>query len=293
MFNYKGFLGFLFCLLWMSQMQSQLTDLARLEYSFIPKNSSNDEYARVRLLLNYPFELKEDTYLVLGAEYNRVFLNLRDDYPFDTELVERIHVVDFNIAYTFKMSKDWRFGAKLTPRLASTLTDQITSDDLFLNAAVFFVKDRTKSTSLKRPYRLIVGLTYNTTVGLPFPLPLVSYYRRINEKWTFSAGVPKSNIRYFFNPKNNLQAFAALDGYFAHLQRPTSVNGRSVDNISLSVAVLGFGYEYLFTKNLVFYIYNGYTLRLNNVLRNDNRDNIFTLDNLNTYYLRTGIKFKI
>lgn len=274
-------------------MTAQLTDLARLEYSFIPKSSSNDEYARIRLLLNYPIEVKKDDYLVIGAEYNRIFLNLRDDYPFETELVERIHVVDINLAYTFKMNEKWRFGAKITPRLASTLTERITQDDLFLNTAIFFVNDRTKEESLKRPYRLILGLTYNTTIGLPFPLPLVSYYRRINERWTFSAGVPKSNVRYFFNEKNNLQAFAALDGYFAHLQRPTSVNGQSVDNISLSVAVLGFGYEYLFTKHLVFYIYNGYTLRLNNVLRNDNRDNVFTLDDLNTYYLRTGIKFRI
>jgi hypothetical protein len=207
--------------------------------------------------------------------------------------LETIHVIDFNIAYTFKMNKNWRTGIKLTPRIASTLTNPISSDDLFMNAGVYFIKDRRDATDIKRPYRLILGLTYNTTAGVPFPLPFVSYYRRINEKWSFNAGVPKSNLKYRFNEKNALQAFATLDGYFAHVQRPQTVLGRQVDNISLSVAVVGIGYEYMFTRNLVLYVYNGYTLRLNNVLRNADRENVFTLDNLNTYYLRTGIKFKI
>ncbi len=40
-----------------------------------------------------------------------------------------------------------------------------------------------------------------------------------------------------------LQAFVGLDGYFAHLQRPQIVNGKQVENISLSIAVGGLGYE--------------------------------------------------
>ena len=153
--------------------------------------------------------------------------------------------------------------------------------------------DRSKDESLKRPYRLILGLTYNATTGLPFPLPFVSYYRKPTEKWSFSVGVPKSNIKWFLDAKNTLQSFVSLDGYLAHLQEPSVVNGRQVDNVSLSVIVGGGGYEYLFTKNLVAYVYAGYTFRLNNVLRDDNRNEVFKLNDLNAFYLRTGIKFKI
>ena len=272
---------------------AQLTDIARLEYSFIPQSNSEDQYTRLRALFNYPIEIKEDSYLILGAEYNRIFLNLEENYPFDTSTLDRIHVIDLSIGYTFKWNEKWRFGVKFNPRIASTLSNELTSDDYFMNGGAFFINDRTKDESTKRPYRLILGLTYNATTGLPFPLPFVSYFREINEKWSFSVGVPKSNLKYTFNEKNIMQTFVGLDGYLAHLQEPTIINGQNVDHISLSVALGGLGYEYCFTKHLVAYMYTGYTFRLNNVLRNKNRNEVFKFDDLNAFYLRTGLKFKI
>ena len=274
-------------------IQAQLTDLARLEYSFIPKSNSEDQYTRLRAMFNFPIETSEDSYLIFGAEYNRIILNLEDNYPFDKSFLETINVIDLNIAYTFKTSEKWRLGLKFSPRIASTLTEGLTAKDVYLNGGVFFIKDRTKAEDLKNPYRLIIGLTYNSTTGLPIPLPFVSYFRVINDKWTYTAGVPKSNLKYIFNEKNNMQLFATLDGYYAHVQKPAVVLGKRVDNISMSVVVGGLGYEYCFTKHLVAYMYTGYTFRLNNVLRNKNRDEVFKLDDVNAFYLRTGLKFKI
>jgi hypothetical protein len=281
-------------LLFISHLASaQLSDLLRLEYSFIPKSNSEDQYTRLRALLNYPIKLKNDAFFVIGAEYNRRLLNLEDDYPFDTSGLDKIHVIDLNIGYTFKWNDEWRFAVKFNPRIASTLTSALSSEDYFMNGGAFFIKDKTKEESLKYPYRLILGLTYNATTGIPFPLPFISYFKRVNKNWSYNAGVPKSNLKYTFNEKNNMQAFVGLDGYLAHLQTPLVINDQSVDNISLSIAIGGLGYEYCFTKHLVGYLYSGYTFRLNNVLRTKNRDEVFKLDDLNAYYLRTGIKFKI
>lgn len=271
---------------------AQLTDLARLEYSFIPSTKSEDQYTRLRALVNYPIKLNEDDYLIIGGEYNRILLNLEDNYSFNTEQLSKLHVIDLNIAYTFKSNSKWRFGFKLNPRIASTLTKELTLDDTFLNGGAYMVKDRTKA-DIEKPYRLILGLTYNTTAGVPFPLPFISYYRRVNDNWSFSAGVPKSNLKYFFNEKNMLQTFVGLDGYYAHLQQDTEIAGKNVDHISLSVAVAGLGYEYCFTKHLVAYSYVGYTLRLNNVLRDKDRNDVFKLNDLNAFYFRSGLKFKI
>ena len=274
-------------------VQAQLTDLAKLVYSFIPSSKSEDQYTRIKASLNVPIKLRDKDYLILGGEYNRIILNLEDDYPFNIREIKTLHIIDFSLGYTFKCKNDWRLGLNINPRIASTLTTSITNNDLFLNGGIFAIKDRTSPTDGNYPYRLVLGLTYNTTAGLPFPLPFVSYYRRVNENWSFNIGVPKSNLKYFFDEKSMLQVFATLDGYFANIQQPLDVNGQLVDNISLSVAVAGFGYEYCFTKHLVAYTYLGYTFRLNNVLRNGNRDEIFGLNELNAFYLRSGIKFKI
>lgn len=282
-------LGFL----WLNICDAQLTDLARLEYSFIPSSKSEDQYTRLRLILNYPFEIKEDTYFVVGAEYNRVLLNLNEEYPFDNSQLNTLNIIDLNLGYTFKTSEFWRFGLKLNPRIASTLNSAVTSDDLFLNGGVFAINDRTDDPTAKKPHRWIYGLTYNTTAGLPIPLPFLNYYRKINDKWSYSAGIPKSNLKYYFSESSILQVYTTLDGYFANLQRPITIDGRQANTISLSLAVAGLGYEYCFTEHLVAYVYSGYTLRLNNVLRNDDRDEVFQLNERNAFYLRTGIKFKI
>ncbi|MFD2724730.1 DUF6268 family outer membrane beta-barrel protein [Hyunsoonleella rubra] len=289
----KGLIFAVFVFTGLTEVEAQLTDLVRVEYSFIPQSRSEDRYTRLRALLNYPIKVKEGNYLVVGAEYNNILLELEEDYPFDASRINKIHVIDLNLAYTFKWNPRWRVGMKFNPRIASTLTRSLVSDDYFMNGGLFFIHDRKDDESLKRPYRLVLGLTYNATTGLPFPLPFISYFRQINDKWSYNAGVPKSNLKYALNGKSNVQAFTAFDGYLAHLQEVSVVNGQNVDHISLSVIVGGFGYEYLFTKHLVGYLYTGYTFRLNNVLRNSNRDEIFKLDRLNAFYLRTGIKFKI
>lgn len=283
----------IFTVFLVDSVEAQLTDLARLEYSFIPSSKSDDQYTRLRAILNYPIKLKEKDYLIVGVEYNRIILNLEEDYPFNPRDLNRLHIIDLNFGYTFKCKNDWRLGVNLNPRIASTLTNSLTSDDLFLNGGVFAIKDRTAASDIDRPYRLVLGLTYNTTAGLPYPLPFISYFRQVNEKWSFNVGVPKSNLKYTFNQRINLQAFASLDGYFANIQEPMLVGDKLVDNISLSVAVGGLGYEYCFTKHIVAYSYIGYTFRLNNVLRNGDRDEVFKLDDLNAFYLRTGLKFKI
>jgi hypothetical protein len=273
--------------------QAQLTDLARLEYSFIPSSKSEDQYTRLRAVVNYPIKLKNKDYLIVGGEYNRILLNLEDEYPFNTQQLKKLHVIDFSLGYTFKTSENWRLGLKITPRIASTLTSKLTSNDMFLNGGVFAIKDRTDAKDIDKPYRLVVGLTYNSTTGVPFPLPFVSYFRRVNEKWSYSIGVPKSNVKYFFSEKSILQTFAGLDGYFANIQNPITVNQEIADNISLSVAIGGLGYEYCFTKHLIAYSYIGYTFLLSNHLRDDNRDNVYKLNDLNAFYFRSGIKFKI
>ncbi|WP_296345103.1 DUF6268 family outer membrane beta-barrel protein [Winogradskyella sp.] len=244
----------LFGLICLNVSHSQFTDLARLEYSFIPSSKSEDQYTRLRALLNYPIKIRDKNNLVIGAEYNRISLNLEEEYAFNNEDLRTLNIIDFNLGYTFKTSEYWRIGIKVNPRIASTLKSTITIDDVFLNGGVFAINDRTDDETAKKPYRLILGLTYNTNVGIPFPLPFINYYRRLNNNWSFSAGIPKSNLKYYFNESSIIQVFTSLDGYFTNLQEPIIIDGQQADNISLSVAVGGLGYEYCFTDNLVSYL---------------------------------------
>ena len=277
-------------------VKAQFSDLVVVEYSFIPKTKSEDKYTNYRLALNYPLKVdkKNSGYLFMGTEFNRVDLNLNDNYPFDSEMFRTINVIDLKLGYSYRLKNDeWRFNVLFAPRIASTLNAKLTTDDIFLNGLAIFTRSRTKEKGYDKPSTLILGLGYSATFGLPFPIPVIRYSREMNEHWSYGIGVPSANIEYTFNEKNSLRAIVNFDGFFANIQQPLIVNGQTVNSISLSVAVLGLEYEYSITKNLIFYMNSGYTLNMNNVLRDDNRDKVFVLDNTNAFYLRTGLKFEL
>ena len=146
-----------------------------------------------------------------------------------------------------------------------------------------------------KPYRWILGLIYSTTPGRNYPIPLVNYYREINKTWSYTAGVPKSLIRYSFNDKNHLQAFATLDNFFANIQNNVQVAGSSRigENISMTNVTLGIGFEHYFTDHLLYYCYAGHTVYNEYRIRNNDRDDVFVIENDNTFYIRSGLKFKI
>ena len=70
-------------------------------------------------------------------------------------------------------------------------------------------------------------------------------------------------------------------------------SSRIGENISMTNVVLGLGYEHYFTDHLLYYCYAGYTLYNEYRIRDNNRDDVFVIENDNTFYIRSGLKFKI
>ncbi len=278
----------------------QLTDLARLEYTFFPQESSDNSFRRFRTFINVPLKLKEDTYIVPGFEYRNVNLKFEDVTPFERENLDRYQSFSLSLGYTTKISEKWRLGARVASRATSNFsTGKLTSDDIIHTGAIYFINDKTNE-GLDKPWRLILGGRFDTESGRPFPLPFVNYYKEFHSDWSFVLGVPKSNIKRYFGTekKHIMQAFLTLDGFYANIQEDLNVaqtNDTSDEafSISMTVVLSGLGYEYLITDHLVFYVYAGYTVINDIRLRNEDRDDVFTINDKNTFYARSGIKFKL
>lgn len=275
----------------------QVTDLARVEYTFFPQSNSDNSFRRFRTFVNVPISLGDGAYFVPGVEYRNIELQLGDPLPFSKTNLEHYESFTLRLGYTNKMKNDWRFALQSGMILASNFESGITSDDFIVEGAVYFIKDKTSDLPEKavpKPWRLILGLNYSTTAGRPFPLPIINYYREFKKDWSFSLGVPKSNVKYTLSQKSKLQAYITLDGFFANIQSNVQLQGGQVgENISFTTVLSGLGYEYSFTKHLLFYIYTGHTI-LNDIRIRDRRvRDVFTINDVNTFYARGGIKFKI
>jgi hypothetical protein len=274
---------------------AQLNDLARIDYTFIPAGNSSIEYSRIRGLFNYPIKLKkEGTYLLVGLDYSHIDLKMDDNPSFDKTDIDGFQLLDLNIGYTTPLKNDWRLGVRITPGFSSNLTaNDLSLEDIILSGDVVFVKDRRKSLDVKKPWRLILGVSYSGNRGFPFPLPYVSYYRKFNPKWSYNIGVPKSNLQYHFSEVHRLKLYAEIDGVTSNLQRGVLVDGSEIaESINMSLVLGGLQYEYHITKHLQFYARSSYIISNTVNLRDDNKNNIKSLDNNNSLYLRTGLRFK-
>lgn len=275
---------------------AQLSDLAAIDYTILPSGDSNIEYNRIRGLFNYPIKLKkEGTYLLLGLDYSNINVTMADNPSFDKEVLRDFQLLDFNIGYTTPLKNDWRLGLRLTPGFSSNLTaNDLSIDDIIISGDIVFIKDKKESKDVEKPWRLIIGASYNGNRGFPFPLPFISYYRKFHSKWSYNIGIPKTNLQYHASNKHRFKLYTEIDGFTANIQQGVLIDNSVVaESINMSLLLGGFQYEFHVTKNIQFYARSSYILSNSVNLRDENKDDIVELDNSNELYLRTGIRFKI
>ncbi len=271
---------------------AQTPDVVRVEYTVIPENDSGIRTSRYRAVLNVPFKIKEHNYLVIGSEYNRYDFRVGQPLPFAYRTLERLHIIDVNLGYSFKWNDKWRFIGSVSPRLASNFIQGIDNNDFRINLSAVGLTERK---DIEKPYRLIAGLSFNSSTGLPFPLPVLNYYKRFHKNWSYTLGIPRLDIRHYSsNEKHVIQLATFLDGYFVNIQNDILLPDNQVGtSISLSALVLGAGYQYKFTKEISIYGLVGYSLLQEGLIRDGSRNRAFVLNDEGNIYLRTGFKIGI
>jgi hypothetical protein len=273
-----------------------LSDLAKIDFTALPAGNSEVEYNRIRALVNYPIKLKkESTYLFLGLDYSHINLIMDENPSFDKNEINGFQLLDLNIGFTTPLKNNWRLGLRFSPGLSSNLTsNDIGIEDLTLAGQVYFINDKTKDEKVSKPWRLVLGVSYAGNNGFNFPLPYIAYYRKINTKWTYSVGVPKTNLQYHFSKKHRLKLYTQLDGFTSNIQKGIPINGTKLaESIKMTLIVGGLQYEYHFAKHMQFYVRSAYIISNSFNLRDHNRDNVKGLDDSNSLYLRTGISIKM
>lgn len=268
---------------------AQTPDVFRLEYMLMPRNNAGAELGRVKLVANIPIKVSDSSFVVVGSEYNRLAYDLqRDDISISEEGLNFFHVVDVNFAYVHKYNKQWRLIGVVTPRLASTLTNPLENGDFSVNATIGGFKEWLHN---NKPTRLVLGIAYNSSVAIRVPLPVIYFEKRVHENWSYVVGAPKTGMKYHFNDKHVLQTEFILDGYFVNLQNNTVLPDASfASSISSSAAVVTLGHSYNITKEMSFYAFAGHTIFQAGVLRDEERKDIFTLNNDPSFYFRTGFR---
>ncbi|WP_194552482.1 DUF6268 family outer membrane beta-barrel protein [Zobellia nedashkovskayae] len=267
---------------------SQTPDIVRAEYMMMPRNGSDAELSRMKLLVNVPIKVQDSNNLVIGVEYNRLAYNLQRELPFSSAGLKQFHVVDFNMAYVWKFTPNWRFIGVVTPRLSSTLSNPIENGDFSVNATAGFLKEKK---NIDKPAIMVLGIAYNSTVALRVPLPIFYYEKRFHKNWSYVVGLPKTGMKYHMKEKHQFQTEFIFDGYYVNLQNNIVLpNTTSASSVSSSAALVTVGYQYKLAANTFLYAYAGHTVFQDGVLRDEDRNDIFTLNDNPSFYFRTGFR---
>ena len=270
----------------------QSTDIFRFEYLNVPENDTGIKTQRYKMLFNLPFKLnvKKD-YLLTGMEYNRFDIGYSQEFPFDKSELIRFHVVDLNLGLITKWNENWNLVTIVTPRMASNFVTGSISDDFFLNATATFWKESPK---VEKPFRIVLGLTYNNTAGVRFPLPIISYYRRFHPKWSYTLGVPKSDFKHYIGKKHTLEMAVFWDGYLMNVQNNIVLpDDQIASKISWSVLVGSIIYQYNLSERMALFASVGRSLDQEGKLRRDDNKGVYLLNDESNLYIRTGFKIGI
>ncbi len=129
---------------------------------------------------------------------------------------------------------------------------------------------------------------------MKFPLPLVYYEKRFHPEWSFTLGIPKNDLKYYITEKHILLTELLLDGYFVNVQGNINLpNNYVATNISSIALVSLVGYQYKFTKLISVYGYVGSTLYQKGNLVDVDGNQVYSLNDKQSLYLRTGVKVGI
>ncbi|QAA80965.1 hypothetical protein EI546_04135 [Aequorivita sp. H23M31] len=287
-------------------LTAQTTDLARIEYLYLPFSKSGNSISRYRALIQAPIPLDKERkrIIVIGMEYRYVDINIEDPEDvaaFNGHLVTSVQQTNSYVGYVWKHNDHWRFGAKAGVKIETDWAGSLVNDDLIYEIGAYAINDRKKNPEEgKKPYRLIVGLTYSTVPGRWYPLPIINYFKQFRPNWTYTLGVPKSNVRNYLNNshKDAIQAFATLDNIYANIQqnfRPISSenqDGKMAESIQQTIVLLGLGYEHYFMEDFLFYAYAAHSVYNDFRLEDGDGKKLYKINTENSPYFRVGLKLK-
>ena len=270
----------------------QTPDVFRAEYMLMPRNSSDVETSRIKLLANIPIPVRDKKdFIIVGSEYNRYNFEVPEGLFENSDDLKKLHVLDINLGYVYKMTEEWRLVGVVTPRWSSNFVEDLQEEDFNINYTAGAYQDKK---NVEKPYKLVLGLSYNSSSPVQVPLPVLYYEKRFHPDWAYVLGVPKSGLKYFTPKGHFFQAELFVDGYYVNIQNDILLSGNNLStDISQTALLVALGYQYKITKDMSLYFVGGHTLFQNGALRDDERKDIFTLNDEAGLYFRTGFRIGI
>lgn len=267
-------------------------ELARFDYTMIP-SIGDIELKRTSIAFNFGAKVKKGLLgFGLGYDNSTLYFKSADAHNLHNNFTN-LHTVRMNIVYRKPLKNNWAFNTVFAPMLSSNFAGSLTTEDFVFNSFTSFSKRWFKN-ELKSS--LNIGLGFGTLFGSPRLFPLASYYSEINEKLSFSIGLPRTEVTYKLNDFNSINLNVKPEGLYANNSSDLVLeDGKIYENskVVYNALKLSLGYNMKFEKNWVASFNLGY-IPVSSVTILDNNDN--DINDFNTddsVFVNVGVSFNI
>lgn len=240
---------------------AQELKLAGVDYFSYAKAHLKDDpasrdisFQEIAVYANFPKQLKnKKTIIINGLRYAWVQPTM---YTADGANKNSVtfHTISYNLRLIQRLKNNWTAGLVLTPTLASDFKSPLSGDDFVMQGSFTLIKRLNEKTQLGG------GLAYNTTLGIPVPLPIAILFYN-NKRHRLNAYLPSMvDYTYALDGQKKWKAGFRLGingAYFNHSGNSTIAGQKAADKINYSRANLGPTFSYRAGKYLQLEAFGG------------------------------------
>ena len=227
----------------------------------------------------------------VGASYQSTNLTYVDrDVPFETYQIEGFHTFALKLQYNRILKNNWGVTLMAQSQISSNFDEMDFSEkDLFFNGALIFDKLNEEKGSMWS-----FGVINDAQYGLYFPIPTVSYTKRINDSWAYKLGVPDSRVKWTWNKNSSFEAFTALDGFTGNINDDIEIYKEDyLGTLRQTSVVSGLEYNFNFWRNFQLYAKGGYTLYNHMEVQGYDNEEVYDFNMVNGWYFNVGMSYNL
>ncbi|SDW38631.1 hypothetical protein SAMN05444411_101617 [Lutibacter oricola] len=260
-------------------------NLFNIEIGGLPASSDAVSLKMVEAKLNIPVKLKTGV-LINSLSFSSLKLDYEDYQLLNTDELEEFKAVSYSIGYMNRINEKWSYMVNFSPQIASNFEASLTLDDFNFNGGVIFTKTSSNS-------KLNLGLVINSGFGLAVPLPVISYSKQVNERFSYVLGMPVTKAEYKFNKRNKVSLFVKPKGFIANLSNNIQFENGLAKKARYTSIVSGLSFGHQIDDNWGINFNGGYQLYSNYSLQSNDRTELYDFNTSNGIYASVGLSFNL
>ncbi|CAL2101883.1 conserved exported protein of unknown function [Tenacibaculum sp. 190130A14a] len=227
-------------------------DMFYVHYTPEIEDNSLYEYERISGKFGFrPIKIgKINFYNTIGMDYHSIF-NKNNNLSF-LRGKEKYYNINYSLLTQYRVSRSWTINALFLPHVIGNFNDELTEEDVNING-ILFAEKIFKSKRNKNYYVLSFGVGYLTLSGKTLVNPVVNFTGNINNKVTFTVGLPNTYIKYNFNKKHSIKLLGDLNDFTMRVNKPfiqNQLNSVRVHKSIFTTVTAGIEYTYWLSKNV-------------------------------------------